>query len=108
MLPEFGQARAKLKCDKHRRCLRARSAFEHRIPQPPAPRGLEQIGPENFAEDALARRPQWPAFLLADLPLLPAPPAGTCSQIRWARCLPKRERRDIRAFTPVFAGYARR
>jgi hypothetical protein len=28
--------------------------------------------------------------------------------IRKARCFPDRDRRDIRAFTPVFEGYARR
>jgi hypothetical protein len=50
MLPKFEQARAKLECEICACCLRARSAFEHRIPQPPAPRGLEQIGPESAAE----------------------------------------------------------
>jgi hypothetical protein len=50
MLPEFEQARAKLECELGPCCLRARSAFEHRISQPPAPRGLERIGPERRAE----------------------------------------------------------
>src|SRR5882672_10050930 len=53
ILPKFEQARAKLECDKRNCCLRARSAFERRIPQPPAPRGLEWVGPENFARVVL-------------------------------------------------------
>ena len=55
ILPKFGQARAKLECDM-RIVAQARSAFEHRIPQPPAPRGLELIGPESLSQRALLRK----------------------------------------------------
>jgi hypothetical protein len=55
MLPEFEQARAKLECELGPCCLRARSAFEHRISQPPAPRGLERIGPERCASRVAAQ-----------------------------------------------------
>src|SRR5229473_1811050 len=37
ILPNSGQARAKLKRDTKTCCLRARSAIERRIPQPPSP-----------------------------------------------------------------------
>ena len=37
LLPNCRQARAPLECDLHQRCLRARSASERRIPQPPSP-----------------------------------------------------------------------
>ncbi len=40
MLPEFEQAQAKLDCEIKPCCLRARSASEHRIPQPPSPPGF--------------------------------------------------------------------
>ena len=40
MLPNSGQAHATLDCDTKSCCLRARSAFERRIPQPPSPPGF--------------------------------------------------------------------
>jgi hypothetical protein len=58
MLPNFEQARAKLECDTGACCLRARFAFKHRIPQPPAPRGLERTGPENIASNQIWNRLQ--------------------------------------------------
>jgi hypothetical protein len=73
MLPKFGQARAKLEC-KMRIVAQARSAFEHRIPQPPAPRGLERIGPENFSPassrfnaQSLRRPAALPAFFIGSV-----------------------------------------
>jgi hypothetical protein len=74
MPPEFEQAHAKLECDTCACCLRVRSAFEHRIPQPPAPRGLEQVGPEA----SLAGRPHGRPFLLPAF-LSPAPLVGSSS-----------------------------
>jgi hypothetical protein len=48
LLPKFEQARAKLKCDLKDCCLRARSAFEHRIPQPPSPPGFGADRAQSF------------------------------------------------------------
>src|ERR1700681_769544 len=84
MLPKFGQARAQLECETGTCCLWARSAFEHRIPQPPAPRGLEQIGPENFASDRAPKsrfkQPATsPAFLLPTIRRIAFEPAPLCA-----------------------------
>ena len=48
-MPKFEQARAKLECELNHCCLRTRSAFEHRIPQPPSPPGFEADRVRLFA-----------------------------------------------------------
>ena len=50
LLPDFGQAGVKLECEMRDCCLRARSAFEHRIPQPPSPPGFETDRALSFSQ----------------------------------------------------------
>src|SRR3954454_730150 len=45
MLPDFSQGGVNLQCEAEGCCLKGPVCCEHRIPQPPSPRGSEWIGP---------------------------------------------------------------
>jgi hypothetical protein len=48
LLPDFGQSGVNLEWETEDCCLRARSAFERRIPQPPSPPGFGAGRAQSF------------------------------------------------------------
>src|SRR5262245_66190649 len=55
MRPEFGQAGVNLACDMKHCCLRARSAFARRIPQPPSPPEPKRTGPKRASVHSIPK-----------------------------------------------------